>query len=392
MALNYSNLSSTNTAIGGQTTPATLALNNKIAPQPLVNIGALSPKPFVPLVPKPSTPVKKITNTDGSTVEFHAPAKTATSSTSAPVSTSAPAPTSTTLAQDQTTAGNQGQPGYDALGNPLASTTAAPTTSAPSPVDTSYPGLIKSLATVGTQGSAGYSQAVKNLSDFDRALAQKYGAIESTPIPLNFQQGREQVIAKQAASERDALQQAVTQEQTQQGQQIGALGTAASLTPDLLRYGGTGTSGAVAGAQLGANFKSAGDFQTAINTIQAAAPAADAAFSVLNSYTKGFSSDTPILSGLSQLYGSTAQGNEAVAGFKAQLQAVRSAWAAIEGTDGATAIPDNVTGIQLSQIQQQLKTDAANKVAGYQNQLKTLSSTSGGAPTTTGGTVFGSFF
>jgi hypothetical protein len=110
---------------------------------------------------------------------------------------------------------------------------------------------------------------------------------------------------------------------------------------------------------------------------------------VLNSYAqKVGGGNIPILQGLQQVYGSTVQGSQAVAGFKAQLQAVRQAWSAIEGTDGTAAIPDNVTASQLTQIQQQLKTDAQNKVSGFQNQLKTLqggSSTGGvtGAPTIT---------
>lgn len=117
-----------------------------------------------------------------------------------------------------------------------------------------YPGIVSDLVNLGTNGSQGYNKAVNNLADFDRQLAQKYGDIESTPIPLEFQQGREQVIARQAASERAALQGAVTQQQTQQGQQIGALGTAGGFAqPQLAGFNQqsfnplTGTFGNTAG-------------------------------------------------------------------------------------------------------------------------------------------------
>lgn len=149
-------------------------------------------------------------------------------------------------------------------------------------------------------------------------------------------------------------------------------------------YGQTNTSGLTgvqagqfgSGPQAAANVATIQANQTAINTINQAAPAADAAFSVLNNYAQGIGANTPITSGLTQLYGSTAQGSQAVAGFQAQLQAVRSAWQAIEGGDPTAAIPDNVTPSQLSQIQQQLKTDSQNKLTSYQNQNNNLMNSS----------------
>ena len=102
----------------------------------------------------------------------------------------------------------------------------------------SFGGLVSKLANTAEQGSSGYNQAVQNLATFNQNLAKQYGNIESMPIPLEFQQGREQVLARQAASEEAALQGAVTQQQTQQQQQLGALGTAAGLAqPQLGQYG-----------------------------------------------------------------------------------------------------------------------------------------------------------
>ncbi len=158
-------------------------------------------------------------------------------------------------------------------------------------------------------------------------------------------------------------------------------------------YGGGGTGGAVNRAVQASNIGSAQDFQSKINTIQATAPAADAAFGVLSSYANAVGGDgtVPILQGLQQLYGSTAQGSQAVAGFKAQLQAVRQAWGAIEGGDPNAAISDNITPQQLNTVQQQLKADAQNKVTGYQNQLNQLGNTSS-SNSSTGSNIFGSFF
>jgi len=109
-----------------------------------------------------------------------------------------------------------------------------------------YGQLITGLANTATQPNQAYqtalpaySQAVQNLAGFNQQLAQKYGAIENTPIPLEFQQGREQVLARQAASQQEALQQAINQQQEalglglqqQQLQQSGLQGAAGLAAP-----------------------------------------------------------------------------------------------------------------------------------------------------------------
>lgn len=149
----------------------------------------------------------------------------------------------------QSTSSNTGVTTTGLLGDTTGTTQTTPPA-------TGVPGAIQDLQGIGQNGSQGYNQAVQNLSDFDRTLAQKYGAIESTPIPLEFQQGREQVIARQATSERAALQNAVNQQQTQQGQQTTALNDAGLLGTQTAPYGnysfaqngtvgnnGTGTAG-----------------------------------------------------------------------------------------------------------------------------------------------------
>lgn len=103
-----------------------------------------------------------------------------------------------------------------------------------------YGQLITGIANRYGQASPEYKQAqqdlntsVQNRNQLQSDIAKQYGLVESQPIPLEFQQGREQVMARQYAGQLDAAQQAVTQAQsglgyanTQQGLQQGALGTA----------------------------------------------------------------------------------------------------------------------------------------------------------------------
>lgn len=79
------------------------------------------------------------------------------------------------------------------------------------------------------QAYTNYNTAVENQKNLKSGIAQQYGNIESQPIPLEFQQGREQALARQYASQLDAGQQAINQAQTglgygiqeQQAQQSG---------------------------------------------------------------------------------------------------------------------------------------------------------------------------
>lgn len=114
-----------------------------------------------------------------------------------------------------------------------------------------YGQLIYSLANQGLNGNQAYqqalpayNQAVNNLSNFNQNLAKANAGIESQPIPLEFQQGREQVLARQAASQQAALQGAIQQQQQalgyglqQQGLTQQALQQAAGLAaPQLAGY------------------------------------------------------------------------------------------------------------------------------------------------------------
>ena len=71
-------------------------------------------------------------------------------------------------------------------------------------------------------------QANKRLQDLQNRIAEKYANIESQAIPLEFQQGREQALGRQFASQEAAAQQGVANALTAQGQQFNAAGTQAA--------------------------------------------------------------------------------------------------------------------------------------------------------------------
>lgn len=116
----------------------------------------------------------------------------------------------------------------------------------PKPEPTTFPGLVTNLANQGgspynqiatssaqqLQGMAGtnpatsgpafdaYTQAVENQQKLRSDIAAQYAANESNPIPLEFQQGRAQVMGRQYASQLEAGQAAVNQQQAAINQQI----------------------------------------------------------------------------------------------------------------------------------------------------------------------------
>ncbi len=78
----------------------------------------------------------------------------------------------------------------------------------------------------GTSGRAyeDYQRKVDEQQRLKSGIAGQYGAIESQAIPLEFQQGREQALSRQYASQLDAAQQAVNQAQQGIGYQLTGAG------------------------------------------------------------------------------------------------------------------------------------------------------------------------
>lgn len=456
----YSNI------VGNTSTPASLALQNKITPQAPVQalVGSLAPKPYIP---QPTAPIKKqvITTPNGGTIEHHFD-NSATVGTSAPKqSASTQQLASTNFSTDGV--GNGGDPSTNYVRTPSGAVVDATTgeLQVPPGAGISQPETVpavspyfgqasKGLINIGQNGSQGYTDAINAQSKLKQDIAEKIGGIEGERIPLNFIQGKEGALRNQYASQLDAAQQAVNQQQTQQGQQISAFGGAGNLNqpqnnfpfvfnPSTGTYtapgvgGGTGGTGGltynpqqdaqnlakevIAGTKTYDDAKSAmgyagstaegtlqsaitsqggnlaqiksrtasqlasiGDLQTKLTDIKTNAPAANDALTVLSNYAQQLGGgDTPILQGLKQLLGNTAQGSQAVSAFQSQLSAVRALWSAVGGAPDK--IPDNITSAQILAIQQQLKTQVGIQTAAYQNQLdkllkgnsSTTSSTSG---------------
>lgn len=122
------------------------------------------------------------------------------------------------------------------------------------PPATTFPGLVGTLAraTQGTDPNVANAQvalaeAVKRQQELESGIAGQYGKIESQAIPLEFQQGHEQALARQYAGQEAAAQGAVTQLQTalgqavtERGQTLTGLGAAAGYAqPSVAAYGQT---------------------------------------------------------------------------------------------------------------------------------------------------------
>lgn len=99
-----------------------------------------------------------------------------------------------------------------------------------------YAGLISTLLGQ-AQDTSAVDKANADLENLRKQYATATGNIESTPIPLEFQQGREQVLGRQFAPQEAAAQSALTNALTARGQSLGSLGQAAGLAaPSLASY------------------------------------------------------------------------------------------------------------------------------------------------------------
>lgn len=145
-------------------------------------------------------------------------------------------------------------------------------------------------------------------------------------------------------------------------------------------YGQPGAGSVVQGAQLG----SAADLTRQASEIQAIANGAEANFSLLvDTARRGGVNDStvPALNRLQQNVQRGLASAEAVALFRATLESVRAQYASILGGGQATdqarnaanaQIPDDISLAALTALETQLKYEAQNRVAGYQNQISSL--------------------
>ena len=344
----------------------------------------------------------------------------------APKTPLAQAPVSTTnqqtsqQAQYKSTGANAGTDPYTLKPYSAPTVSTPPAQSAtpsvtPEPSQSLYQQAVSKLATTASQPSQQYTdytnkaeQAYKTAGDTNQIIQRSQSdALHNPNYSLDTGIGRagqiQQNYGQQGANALTQAQgygslanTALSQENRQQSGQASVAGytapqpyglTTQPYNPVTDNYGGGGPNGAIDRSIQASNIGSAGDFQSKIQTTQAQANAADANFDILNGYAQGFAGDVPITNALKQKYGTSVEGNQAVAGFQAQLQNVRSAYQAITGGDAVSAIPDNITPNQLRQVQSVLKSTAQNNVAGYQKQLQGLGSNTQQTPGTGGKVV-----
>lgn len=102
-----------------------------------------------------------------------------------------------------------------------------------------FSGVLGDLVKKATDTRA-IDRATGALTSFRQGTSQKIADIKSEPIPLEFQQGRAQVVQQASAEKEAALQQGVQNLITARGQDIGALQAAAGLAqPQVTSYGQT---------------------------------------------------------------------------------------------------------------------------------------------------------
>lgn len=157
-----------------------------------------------------------------------------------PISATLPSPQQTrpitTTPSLPTTPTNQGTANVSApITPPPIQPPTTPTGSATFPGGL-YGRLVSNLANVGTENVTGN---IKKISDLQKEYANQVAGIESSGAPLAFEQGQGQVLQNAYGQRLNAAQTGLASAVAQQGQQIGALGTAAGLAAPLGASPGT---------------------------------------------------------------------------------------------------------------------------------------------------------
>lgn len=153
------------------------------------------------------------------------PAAAQTNVAAKPKTTPAATPRTAVAAPKPTT--YQAPPASQAVYTPPSQPQTPP--KAAEPQQPTFGGILFDLLKKATEGNQNVQSAREDLSKFQQAQAQKIADIRSEPIPLEFQQGRAQVVQQAAAEKEKALETGVQNALTSQQQELGALGTAAGL-------------------------------------------------------------------------------------------------------------------------------------------------------------------
>ncbi len=283
----------------------------------------------------------------------------------------------------------QFQPNQGLFGNVASSL--ANTSAASSPVSSqAQQGLISTAKTDPlTSGAAydTYNQAVQNLSTLKQQIAAKYGGTESQPIPLEFQQGQEQVLARQYASQLDAAQQAVTQAQAalgygiqEQGQQQAGYNQAGGLANAQQGLVQSGLASAGSLTQPSGNFPfvfnpSTGTFTNAGGGVMTPSEIAQAISSGKMSPTQGLQAGSYLGASAQSQIASAMQGVNPNYNWNT---GAASAAATAANTQAVGTAPTNAQlGVYQTQLQNLGASQvAASQIAAFGNQLITTMSQS----------------
>ncbi len=229
---------------------------------------------------------------------------------------------------------------------------------------------------------ADYQKAVDDYNSLQSKVAEQYANTSSQSIPLEFQQGQQQVLAKQYASQLDAAQQKVTEMSNvlnagiaEQGAQTSAYSTAGNIGQSAQNSAQSGLSTAISASAPTGNFPWSYNPQTGQFTN------ASTGASVSSGFTGNYGSDTSSMasaimngkigyqdaeSALSGYYGNTADANltsaiVAAGGNPTLLKA--KATGQSQNTTAVTTAPVNA---QLGVYNQQIAALGTSQVAAQQ--------------------------
>lgn len=122
--------------------------------------------------------------------------------------------------------------------SPIQPSTPIQTSTPTVPTPNAFSSNVTNLTNIGSgQENPQVTKAREDLKNFQTQYAQQTGANSAAPIPLEFSQGRNQVLANQYNAALPAYQGAVTNSITSQGQQIGAAEQAGSLSQPVGQFG-----------------------------------------------------------------------------------------------------------------------------------------------------------
>lgn len=202
-----------NRATGLSPAPVTQGTNPGVIKPPNMTpyVGSYAQQQAQPQAPQPSTAIKKVVTPDGTATEYHKPDVPVTPSTPPAPNPSAPqgnvnAPVGATVGTQIQNVANTGQQTQNEAATQKAVQEAGAMTQWEQDV----------------KNGMAVEEANKRLTDLRMKIQEAYAGVENQAIPLEFQQGQQQVLARQFAGQEAAAQSGVSNALQAQGQQFGA--------------------------------------------------------------------------------------------------------------------------------------------------------------------------